>query len=132
MLQVGSVATVVTPQQAQEAQPGDSEEPQTDPGNLISPDPRRGPSNPLSPRAKADKQTAHPLPSTKPVPIPSLTKEGQVPQAVAVTASAEGTALPVVGSPEQYLLRAKHMPPRPGNKPLSLHLNALFPLRFIL
>ena len=33
---------------------------------------------------------------------------------MAVTATAEGAALPVVGSPEQYLLRAKNVPPRPG------------------
>lgn len=88
---------------------GETASQHSDPGNLISPDPRRGPAQPLSPKANSAVSATDS--TSKPVPIPSP-KEN--PQTVALNATAEGAALPIVGSPEQYLLRARNLPPRPG------------------
>ena len=91
---------------------------QSDQGNLLSPDPRRAAASPLSrptsppPTRLAGQQ--QPPPASAPIAIASGPQKGPEPPAVAVTATAEGAALPVVGSPEQYLLRAKNVPPRPG------------------
>ena len=109
---------------------------QSDPGNLISPDPRRGPSQPLSPRASNVPPTTEVSPPSadspsKPVAIPSPKDN---PQTVALNATAEGAALPVIGSPEQYLLRARNLPPRPGNVlyfiPLESHFAVYFTYDF--
>ena len=93
---------------------------QSDPGNLISPDPRKAPAQPLSPRANSaapagDASEPSADNPSKPMAIP-CTKDS--PQTVALNATAEGSALPVIGSPEQYLLRARNLPPRPGTSTL--------------
>ena len=100
---------------------------QSDPGNLISPDPRRAPTNPLSPRASPEKAKPTGVIPSKPVLIPSQVKDDPAATAVEVTATAgvpspgpQGAALPLVGSPDQYLLRAKDLPPKPGM--FCLHL----------
>ena len=116
MLTPQSAAPLLSQESRDTSQDADETGSQPDPGNLISPDPRRTPANPMSPRAGSEKATPlTPTPSS-PLPIPSPVKSPAPIQSVAVNATAEGTGLPLIGSPEQYLLRAKHLPPRPGAK----------------